>query len=106
MNGFMFDNQFGTLAIAPISAAGNPAPLEDINWTNSNDAVVTMVVAENKLSAVVTAVGPVGTSQITVSADAKIGEGVVALEGIFNIEVKAGQAVQINFNFTPQDKPV
>ena len=44
--------------------------------------------------------GAVGTAQISVTADADLGSGVVTLLGLGVIEVIAGQAVTATINFS------
>lgn len=89
------DVQKVSLSITPVTAAGNAAPVESVTWASSNEAVLTVVAAEDGLSAVATAVGPLGTAQVTVVADALIGEGTVELTGVLDVEVVASQAVSL-----------
>lgn len=88
------DEQKVTLTIDPRTAAGNPANVESINWSNSNEAVVSLVVSEDKKTAVVSSVG-LGVAQISVVVDADLSENVSELTGILDIEVVASQAVSL-----------
>lgn len=88
------DEQKVTLTIDPRTAAGNPASVESINWSNSNEAVVSLVVSEDKKTAVVSSVG-LGVAQISVVVDADLSENVSELTGILDIEVVASQAVSL-----------
>lgn len=89
------DVQKVSLSIAPVDAAGNPAPVETVAWTSSDEKVLTVVAAADGLSAVATAVGPLGTAQVTVSADAQIGDGVTTITGVLDVNVVASQATAL-----------
>ena len=92
------DSQKVVLNVGAVSAAGNPAPLEGVTVTSSDETVVT-VVGGAEGSFVLSSTGKVGTSQIVVSADARIGEGEVPLTGSEVIEVVGGEAVQVALTF-------
>ena len=81
---------------------GNPAPVEGVPvWTNSNESVISMVVAADGLSAVVSAVGIPGAGQISVQADADLGEGVTTITGTLDVEIQPGDAVTVTLNTGP-----
>jgi hypothetical protein len=68
------------IPIVITDAAGNPAPVDGpVVWTNSNPEVVDLVIAEDSLSAVASAIGPLGSTQIIATADADLGDGVITL---------------------------
>ena len=91
------DLQKFTASIQPISAKGNPAPVDGIPvWDVSDSALLSVQPALDGLSAVVLAVGPTGTGQLTVSADADLGAGVVTLNGVLDVTVIGSQAVALN----------
>ena len=90
------DIQKVTLSISAVDAAGNPAPIENATWVSSNPAVLTVVASTDGLSAVATTVGPLGNAQVQVSADARIGEGEVVLQGVLDVEVIASEATALN----------
>lgn len=71
-------------------------PLESVNWSVGDSSLLGIVVDSSGLLASVSAVGPLGTTQVVVKADAQIGEGVVELIGTLDIEVVAGQAVTLS----------
>lgn len=100
------DVQKCALSIAPVDGAGNPAPVDGVPlWGVTNNGVLDLVVAEGGMSAVITANGPLGTGQVTVSADADLGEGVTTLSGLLDVEVIAGQAVSLGIAAgTPEPK--
>jgi hypothetical protein len=80
--------------IVPQDAHNNPAPVENVVWEIGNAHVVRLVPID-ELTQTVQAVGPAGTSQITVRCDALIGEGTVELVGTLDVEVLPGQAVNL-----------
>lgn len=91
------DIQKVSLSIAAVDAAGNPSTVEDVVWNSSANDILTITADPTDPSkAVATTTGKLGTAQIQVSADAKIGEGTVALNGIQDVEVVAGEAVSLN----------
>jgi hypothetical protein len=95
------DDQKCALSIVPLDAAGNPAPV-DANpvWAakGANPEILALIPSEDGLSCQVVTVGPLGTAQVEVTADALIGEGVVPLVGLLDVEVVGGQAVSLSIN--------
>lgn len=100
------DVQKVSLSISPVSAAGNPASIDGVpTWSTSDDTVLTLEVAEDGLSAVALTTGKLGTAQVSVVADADLGEGVKELTGVLDVEVKASEAVSLELNAgTPENK--
>lgn len=76
-----------------IDAAGNPAPLEDLVVSSSDESIVTITdLGGGSYEAV--AVGPLGTFQVNAAADAQIGDGIEPISGtLFTGTVVAGKAV-------------
>ena len=94
MSLILTDLQKVSLSVAFTSAAGNPAQVDGVPvWLSSNEAVVTVVAAEDGMSAVATTVGPIGEAQVPVSADADLGEGVKPIVGTLDITVIGSEAV-------------
>ena len=90
------DIQQVTLGITAVDARGNPAKLDGAPvWASSDTALLTVVPSEDGLSCVCTAVGPLGTAQVTVNADADLGAGVRELQGLLDIEIIASEALNI-----------
>jgi len=95
------DNQKVPLSISAVDAKGNAAPVQDgsVVFTSSDPALLTVGPdpddAGNQLKAVATAVGPLGAAQVTVTADADLGDGVTTLTGLVDVEIVAGQAVSL-----------
>lgn len=104
------DNQKVTFAIEPVSAKGNPAKVDGAPvWSTSDDTVLTVEASEDGLSAVVKATGKVGSAQVSVLADADLGDGVTQLAGTIGIDVVAGAAASLNLvagEITEQEVPV
>ena len=88
------DDQQFSATVEFADAAGNPATVDGAPvWTSSDEAVLSVVAGDDGLSVTAAAVGPLGTAQLQVSADADLGEGVVTIQGILDIDVVASQAV-------------
>lgn len=80
-------------------AAGNPAQIQGVpEWTNNNTNVLSMEVAADGMSAVVSAVGPAGSGQISVKADSNLGEGITEITGVLDVEALPGDATVITLN--------
>lgn len=96
------DKQF-TVFVEPQDSAGNAAAVEGVPaWSTSSD-VVTVTPAADGLSAVVrpNATGTVGSVQISVTADADLGEGVEPITGILDVDVIGGKAVSLATSVGP-----
>ena len=100
------DIQKVTLSVAFVDKAGNPAKTDGAPvWSSSATNIATVTPATDGLSAVVETVGPLGSAQIQVSADADLGEEVKTISGTLDIEVTGSEAVSIVVNAgTPEDK--
>lgn len=92
------DSQQVVLKLSALSAAGNPAPLENPTVTSSDESIVT-VASQDDGSFLIASTGKLGTSQIVANADAKIGEGVSEITGTDTIEVVAGEGVLLGLSF-------
>lgn len=91
------DIQKVALTVSAVDAAGNPAQIENVSWQSSNVDILTVAVEQSDdKKAVATTVGPLGTAQIQVTADARIGEGVVELTGVLDVEVVASEATTLS----------
>lgn len=92
----------------PIGAAlviedskGNPALVDGVpEWVTSDPEGLTLAVAADGMSAVVTIVGKIGVYQVTVTCDADLGEGVKPITGVGEVEVVAGEAAVVKVQFT------
>jgi hypothetical protein len=101
------DTEQVVLSVVPVDAKGNAAPVDGAPvWGSSDPAVATVTAAADGLSATVAAVGPLGKTQISVTADADLGEGLESIVGTLEIEVVAGKAVSLSIKTgTPEEIP-
>jgi len=91
------DIQKVSFTISIVDVVGNPAPVQGVPvWASSNPEFVSLTVADDGMSAVAEAVGPLGSAQISVTADADLGGGVTPLVGIVDISVIASDAVSLS----------
>lgn len=97
MSLILTDEQKCPLAVAFTTAAGNPAPVDGTpSWNVSNPEVIpNLEVSEDGMSAVIRRPGALGVCQVSVTADADLGEGVVQITGVMDVEVKPAQAVNV-----------
>lgn len=97
------DDKTAAATVAFVDAKGNPAVVEGAPvWSSSDPAVLSVVAAADGMSAIVTPVGPLGSAQVKVEADADTGEGVVPVILLGDVEVVAGQAVGGTISFAIQ----
>lgn len=88
------DKQEVDLSVAFASKAGNPAKVDGVpSWTSSDETIVTLTVAPDGFAVVARAVGALGNAQVSVTADADLGEGRREISGVFDITVEASEAV-------------
>jgi hypothetical protein len=81
-------------SIQPVDAAGNPAVVDGVPvWTSSSPEIATVNAAADGLSAEIVPVGPVGSCQINVTADADVGGGITTITGLLDVQTAAGEAV-------------
>ena len=89
-------NQEIDLAIKPLDAKGNPAQVDGVTtWVSSAPEVIEIIPKPDGLSATARAVGVMGSSRITATADADLSNGVKQISGYADIIVVAGQATAI-----------
>lgn len=93
------DEQKVVLSVAPKTAAGNPAKIDGKPvWSVSDDTVITLVVSDDGLSTEAITTGTLGVSQVSVSVDADLGEGVRTLSGTLDITVNAAEATTVGIS--------
>lgn len=83
------------LVIAPTDKKGNPALVENISWSTSDPNIAAVTASADGLSAEVVPGSGLGAVQVKVTADAKIGTEEKLLTGLYDIEVVAGEAVNL-----------
>ena len=87
------DLQKVSLSVSFTSAAGNAAPVDGVPvWSSSDELIVSVTASEDGLSAVATTVGPIGLAQVSVTADADMGEGFKPITGLLDVSVIASEA--------------
>lgn len=99
------DAQHAVARIDPLDNAKNPAPVEagSTVWAVS-DATLATVTPIDDNSATVQALGPLGTFELTVTADADLGDGVTNISDAATINVIAGPATNLGLSLgTPED---
>jgi hypothetical protein len=93
------DHKVG-LSVQPVDAKGHPAQLEgDPTWSVADPtiATVTPVPYDGQTYRADLVPGDnLGTTQVNVSGDADLGEGVTTITGLLDVQVVAGQAVSLN----------
>lgn len=83
-------------SLSYVDDKGNTAQVDGAPvWSSSDEAVLTVVAADDGMSAVVTPVG-LGNAQIRIDADADLGSGVESLTTLADVEVVGGKAVAGN----------
>jgi hypothetical protein len=95
------------VSVSAVDAKGNPAPVENVQFSSSDEAILTVTVdPTDPTKATAVAVGTTGTAQVKVQADADIGEGIKNLTGLLDVEVVAAEAVSLGIAAgTPEDQP-
>jgi hypothetical protein len=99
--------QQASLSVKAVDAKGNPAEVENVVFDGSDPNIITLLPdAEDPTTAWVVAVGTPGNAQVTVTADADIGEGEKNLQGILDVTVVAAEAVALEIEAgVPEDQP-
>lgn len=80
------------VSLAPTTAAGNPATLDGVPVWEVISGDATLEVAEDGLSAFLVSGAADVNSQISVTADADLGEGVVTLTDVIDLAVVLAKA--------------
>lgn len=87
------------LSIQPVDQYGNPARVDGVpTWNNSDETIGTLTAAADGMSADFVTAGPVGTVQVSVTADADLGGGTRSISGTLDIQVEPSEAVSISIN--------
>lgn len=95
------DDKTVAASVAFVGAKGNPAVVDGAPvWGTDRPDLLSVTAAEDGLSATIAPVGPLGTAQVTVTADADLDEGETReLVVLGSVEVIAGEAVAGVINF-------
>ena len=95
MSLILTDEQKCSLSVDFKTAAGNPATVDGIPvWGVSDATVLTLKVDPDGKHATIFSEG-LGTSQVSVVADADLGDGVKQITGTLDVEVKPAEAVTV-----------
>lgn len=87
--------------VAFVDVKGNPAIVDGPpKWSSSDETVLSVVASEDGMSATITPVGPLGNAQVSVEADADLGEGTKPVISLVDVEVVGGQAVAGNVSLS------
>lgn len=94
------DIQKVALGISPLDAANEPAPIDGVPvWTNSDEAILTLTVADDGLSAEVITTGAIGSAKVSVEVDADLsGDGVATVTEEIDITVGPSRASALNLS--------
>lgn len=86
------------LSVTPVDRKGNPTTTDSVPvWASSDPAIVEITdVSDDGLSCRAKAVGPAGTAQVSVRADAARGPDIREIIGTVDFEVVAAEAVSMN----------
>lgn len=89
------------------TAAGNPGKIDGVPvWSASNPGILSIVVSDDGLQALVRTTGALGDSQVSVSADADLGAGVRQVTAVLDVTVQAAEVVTAGIAAgTPRTKP-
>jgi hypothetical protein len=86
---------------------GNDATIDGVPaWASSNPPALAVEPAADGRSAVVRALGPIGTAQITVTVDADLGDGIRELVGVALIDSISGEANVMALTIGPEEDDV
>ena len=92
------DIQQFSVAIALEDVRGNPATaIAPPVWAASDSTILTVTAAADGMSAVVAAVGPIGTAQVTVTGDGGPTAGDDPFTGVLDVVVVSSEATQVAF---------
>lgn len=100
------DIQKCSLLIQPVDAKGNPAPVDGApTWSVADPTILSVTPAADGLTAVIVAIGPLGTTQVNVQADADLGSGVTTITGLLDVQVTASIATGLTISAgTPENQ--
>lgn len=98
------DSQQFSISVQPVDAKGNAAVVDGPATFESSSPDILSVEPTGDLTALVVAVGPLGSAQIAVTVDADLGEGVRSVSGTLDVEVKGGEAVSLNISTGPVEE--
>jgi len=101
------DEQVCDLQVEFLTAAGNPGKVDGVpQWSVANPSVVSITVQPDGLHATISSSG-IGTTQVSVTVDADLGQGVRQVTGLLDVTVQPAEVVSVGIIAgTPQTKPI
>lgn len=107
MSLIMTTTQECPLEVAFKDAHGNPAVVENITWGVSDEAILKVNANDAEpQKAIVLSTGTVGTGQVNVKADARVGSGVNVITGLLDVEILPAEATVVEISAgTPIETP-
>lgn len=91
------DDEMISMTVEPRNANGNVAPIDGVvSWSVSDTEIATIEfpdMSDSRTARLVTTGRKTGTIQVTVSADADLGDGVRPIQSVQNFEVRPGEAI-------------
>ncbi len=98
----MSDSQQVTVTIKAVDKKGNAATLDGVpEWSSDNSDVLALTPSPDGMSCLVQAVGPLGTGNITMKADADLGTGTTEIVGTLEVDITGGQATVVTLDPGP-----
>lgn len=88
--------------VEPVDKFGNTATVENVVWVSSDQTVIELgpeIEGTSGLQRYLFAKGATGTCQVSVTADARIGEGEVILACASDITVLPAEAISVGMKF-------
>jgi len=103
----MTDSQFVTLSPEFVDKKGNPADVQNIQWSTDNTDVLLLEPSADGKQCKVSAIGPLSPSTVvTLKADADLGDGEIDIMGTEEFNIVGGAAVTVKLNAdSPQEQP-
>lgn len=85
---------------------GNEAPVENIVWSSSDEGIVKVNANDAVPNKAIAVSVSVGTAQVNVKADARVGDGTNEIVGLLAVEVLAAEATVVEISAgTPIETP-
>jgi len=94
--------------VSYVDSAGNPAAIDGlVGWSSSNSSIAAIApdTGDSSICSIIPQ-GTLGSSQITATADADLGDGVKPLITTMDLTVVAGEAVAGTINVVADPQPI
>ena len=84
------------LSVIFTDVRGNPAQVDGAPyWACDNTDILSVTPAPDGMSCLIAAIGPLGNVRVSVQADADMGNGVVPIAGVYDVEIVSGAATTV-----------